>query len=82
MRISKKTYTEDEQQFMKNIGFRIQFLRKKKGISQMELAELTDLSYASISHIESDTVYGLSLVTLYRIAEALEVEPYQLLRFD
>ena len=82
MRISQKNYSEDEQQFIKNIGFRIQFLRKKKGVSQMELAELADLSYASISHIESDTVYGLSLVTLYRIAEALEVEPYQLLRFD
>ena len=82
MPISRKSYTEEENQFLKNIGFKIQFLRKKQGMSQNELAEKSDLSYATISHLESTTVYGLSIVAIYRIAHALEVAPDQILRFD
>ena len=82
MPISKKTYTENEKQFLKNIGFKIQFLRKKAGMSQNELAEKSDLSYATISHLESTSVYGLSIVAIHRIANALEVAPDQLMKFD
>jgi transcriptional regulator with XRE-family HTH domain len=80
--ISRKTYTEEENQFLKNIGFKVQFLRKKRGLSQLELAEKADLSYATISHLESTSVYGLSVVAIYRIARALDAEPDQILRFD
>lgn len=79
---TKKCYTEDEAQFLKNIGFRIQFFRKKIGLSQEELAERSALSYSTISHIESTASYPLSLLSLYRIAKALEVEPYQLMTFN
>ncbi|MCI8477847.1 MAG: helix-turn-helix transcriptional regulator [Oscillospiraceae bacterium] len=79
---TKKCYTTDEAQFLKNIGFRIQFFRKKLGLSQEELAERSGLSYSTISHIESTTSYPLSMLSLYRIAKALAVEPYQLLTFD
>ena len=82
MPISKKTYTREEKQFLKNIGFKIQFLRKKTGMSQNELAEKADLSYATISHLESTSVYGLSVVAIYRIANALGVEPDQIMKFD
>lgn len=82
MPISKKTYSQDENQFLKNIGFKVQFLRKKCGLSQLELAEKAELSYATISHLESTAVYGLSIVAIYRIAGALGVSPDQLLRFD
>lgn len=75
-------YADDEARFLKNIGFRIQFFRKKCGMSQEELAEKSDLSYSTISHIESSASYPLSLVALYHIATALEVSPYQLLMFD
>ena len=75
-------YTEEEAHFLKNVGFRIQFFRKKKGLSQEELAERSDLSYSTISHIESTTSYPFSMAALYRIAKALDVEPYQLLQFD
>ena len=64
------------------MGFRVQFFRKKKGLSQEELAEKSELSYSTISHIESTSSYPVSMVALYRIATALEVEPYQLLKFD
>lgn len=82
MAIGRKTYTEEEEQFLKNIGFKIQFLRKKRGMSQYELAEKSDLSDTTISHIEGTSVYGLSIVAIYRIAKALEVSPEHLLRFD
>ena len=62
--------------------FRIQFFRKKKDLSQEELAERSGLSYSTISHVESTASYTISMVALYRIAKALDVEPYQLLRFD
>ena len=82
MPISRKTYTEEENQFLKNIGFKIQFLRKKRGLSQFELAEKADLSYTTIGHLESTAVYGLSIIAIHRIARALDVEPDQLLKFD
>jgi transcriptional regulator with XRE-family HTH domain len=82
MPISKKTYSEEENQFLKNIGFKIQFLRKKAGMNQFELAEKTNLSYATISHLESTTVYGLSVIAIYRIANALGVKPDQIMKFD
>lgn len=82
MPIRKKDYSDAENTFLKNIGFKVQFLRKKLGISQLELAEKSKLSYATISHLESTSVYGLSIVAIYRIAKALDVEPKQLLDFD
>lgn len=50
-------YIGNEANFLKNIGFRIQFFRKKSGLSQEELAEKSGLSYSTISHIESSTPY-------------------------
>ena len=82
MPANRKIYTEEENQFMKNIGFKVQFLRKKKGISQPELAEKAELSYTTISHLESTAVYGVSIIAIYRIAKALDVDPYQLLVFE
>lgn len=79
--INRKLYSEDENQFLKNIGFKIQFFRKQRGLSQNELAEKADLSYTTISHIESTSVYGLSIIAVYRIAKALGVDPSQLLMF-
>ena len=79
--ISSKSYSKDENQFLKNIGFKIQFLRKQRGLSQSELAEKSELSYATISHLESTSVYGVSVIAIYRIAKALDVDPSQLLMF-
>lgn len=80
MRASR--HTREENDFLRNIGFRVQFFRKMRDISQEELAERCGLSYSTISHIESTTSYPFSMVALYRIAKALDIEPYQLLKFD
>lgn len=79
--INSKSYSADEQQFLKNIGFKIQFFRKQRGLSQNELAEKSGLSYTTISHLESTSVYGLSVIAIYRIAKALDIDPSQLLIF-
>ena len=79
---AKQRYVGDEADFLKNIGFRIQFFRKKSGLSQEQLAEKTGLSYSTISHIESLSPYPMSMSAIYQIANALGVAPYQLLQFD
>ena len=78
----KKTYAPEEEQFLKNVGFRVQYLRKKRGMSQFELAEMADMSYTTISHLESTTVYGVSIISLFRIAKALGVTIDYLLKID
>lgn len=80
--MARSIYTEQEAQFLKNIGYRVQFFRKKAGLSQEELAERCGMSYSTISHIESTSPYPMSIVALYRIANVLGISPYQLLRFD
>ena len=77
-----KRYTVEESQFLKNIGFRVQFFRKKADLSQEELAEKSGLSYSTISHIEATAPYPFSMLALYRIASALEISPYKLLIFE
>ena len=36
--MARSIYTEQEAQFLKNIGYRVQFFRKKAGLSQEELS--------------------------------------------
>ena len=75
-------YSLGEAQFLKNIGFRVQFFRKKADLSQEELAEMTGLSYSTISHIESTSPYVMSLRSIYKIAKVLNIKPRQLLDFE
>lgn len=82
MPVNPNSLSIDEQQFLKNIGFKIQFMRKKRDLTQEQLAERAGLATATIGHIESTHVYGLSLIALHRIANALGVEPKALLDFD
>ena len=62
----------------KNIGQAIRFYRRKKGISQYKLAELTELSPSYISEIETGKKTP-SLETLLEIAKALDVDLWDLL---
>lgn len=75
-------YTVAEAQFLKNIGFRIQYFRKFTDLSQEQLAEKANLSSSTIAHAEASAPYALSLKSLFRIAKVLDIEPYKLLYFD
>ena len=55
---------------MNTLGINIKEARKKAGLTQMELAKLTNLSRSYIGDIEKDR-YNPSLTTLKAIANAL-----------
>lgn len=77
MKISK----ENEFKYIQ-IGLNVAYFRKMRGYSQEELAELVDISRSYISAIEApNIVQNVSLEVLFRLAKALEIEPYQLLEF-
>jgi transcriptional regulator with XRE-family HTH domain len=61
------------------LGARIRELRLRKGLSQEELAHASGLDRTYISSCERGK-RNASLLTLYRIAAALRVEPAELLR--
>lgn len=80
--ISRKDYTAGEQEFIKNVGYRIQFFRKRAGLSQAQLAEKVEMSVTTIGRLEGSSLFAPSLVALYRIAQALKIKPEQLLKED
>ena len=61
----------------KQLGKRIQYLRKQKGLSQENLAEALNIATTSLSYIETGRGF-MSLNTLENLAKALEVEPYEI----
>ncbi len=64
------------------MGLNIQYYRKLKGYTQETFAELIDKSWSFVAQIESpSTVRGISLETLFKIAEVLEIEPYRILEY-
>ncbi len=65
------------------LGLKIQYYRKLKGYTQETFAEMIGLTGSYVSQIESiATEKGVSLKTLFKMAEVLEIEPYQLLKDD
>jgi transcriptional regulator with XRE-family HTH domain len=61
------------------LGKKIRDLRKRKNITQEQLAELVKTSYKYIQRIEGKTPPDIRLSTLRRIAEALKTSPSHLL---
>jgi len=60
------------------IGMRVRFFRRRKGLSQEQLAELVDISVPHMSHIETGNT-KLSLPVLAALARALDVRTDDLL---
>lgn len=60
------------------IGMRVRLFRRKKGLSQEQLAELVDISVPHMSHIETGNT-KLSLPVFVALAEALGVRADELL---
>lgn len=58
-------------------GRRLQMLRKKRGISQEELAFAANLDRTYVSGIERGK-RNISIINIYRLAEALELPPASL----
>ena len=62
------------------LGLAIATLRKVRGLSQEKLAEEAHISRSLVSMIEAPNMAnGFSLETFYNIADALEVDPADLI---
>ena len=67
-------------QLYEKFGLNVVFYRKRKRLTQMQLAELVDVDRSHISAIELGNV-GVSFDVLFRLCEALEVTPKEMMDF-
>ena len=75
----KSVYEEEYMQ----IGLKIAYYRKLRGLTQEQLAEKVGKTTAFIGHIEAPNVNkGVSLDTLFDIAVVLDVPAYKFLIFE
>ena len=65
------------------IGLKIAYYRKKAGYTQEVFAELIDKSVNFLGQVEGPgIVRGISLETLFKIAQVLDIPPSKLLEDD
>lgn len=57
----------------------IKKLRKRRGLTQEKLAELTEIDYKYVQRLESKNPPAVKIDTIQRIAKALKVDPSKLL---
>jgi len=63
------------------LGRKIKEFRKKRGLTQEQLAESINTSYKYLQRLESKRPPDIRLSTIIRLARALKVEPAELLKF-
>lgn len=66
--------------FYKLVGTKIKALRKEKGLTQEQLAEKANLSYTYLTRLEREG-RNLSLETIEKIINALDISPNELFQF-
>ncbi len=65
------------------LGLKIAYYRRKAGFTQEYFAELIDKSVSFVGQVEGPgTVRGVSLETLFKIAQVLNTTPSKLLEED
>ncbi len=71
-----------EKQYLQ-IGLKIAYYRKLRGLTQEQLAERIERTPAFIGHVEAPNIRkAVSLDTLFDIAKTLDVPAYKFLMFD
>ncbi len=74
--------TEFPNQYI-TLGLKIAYYRKKSGYTQEAFAELIGKSVNFIAQVEgTGTIRGVSLETLFKIAQVLNISPSKLLEED
>ena len=67
----------------RELGLKIAYYRKLRGLTQEQLAETIGMSAVFISHVEAPNIdRTVSLGTLFSIAEALDIPVYKFFLFD
>lgn len=65
------------------LGLKIAYYRKLRGLTQEQLAERIDKAPAFIGHVEAPNILkAVSLDTLFDISRVLDVPPYKFFIFD
>ena len=65
------------------LGLKIAYYRKKRGYMQENLAEKVGISLNFLAQVEgTGTIRGISLETLFKMADVLQVAPSKLLEDD
>ena len=65
--------TKFEQEYIR-FGLKVQYYRKLRGLTQEAFADKVGISWSYLAKIESPTrAFGVSMETLFAIAEALDV---------
>jgi len=66
--------------FYEKFGLNVVYYRKRKKLTQLQLAELVDIDRSHISAIELGNV-GVSFDVVFKLCEVLEITPKQLFDF-
>ena len=65
------------------LGLKIAYYREKRGYTQENLAEKVGISLNFLAQVEgTGTIRGISLETLFKMADVLQVAPSKLLEDD
>lgn len=67
--------------FLVKLGIHIRQIRERKNLSQQNLADICDLPKTTIGRVERAEM-NTTIKTLVKIANALELEPKELLNFS
>ena len=87
----KYIYTQRKGESMKTefsdkyitLGLKIAYFRRKAGFTQEHFADLIGKSVSFVGQVEgTGTVRGVSLETLFKIAQVLKIPPSKLLEED
>ena len=78
---SKKQFDNSER--YRDLGYAISYYRKRRGLTQEQLAERIGISRQHMGAIEApNMVRAISLDVLFNIAAILDIDPYVLLKFS
>ena len=72
---------DEREQYLKALGERVIFLRNEKGMSQAELAHVSNMESASLRKIEKGRI-NPTVWTLHRLCETLDITLSELFEFD
>lgn len=73
----------DNSERYRDLGYAISYYRKRRGLTQEQLADQIGVSRQHMGAIEApNMVRAISLDVLFNIASVLEIEPYLLLKFS
>ncbi len=70
-----------EDEFLKEFGFKLKLYRLKRNYTQAQLGEMVEISEHRISQIENGKC-NLTLKTVNKIANALDINSVKLFTFD